>query len=49
MKEETKALTIQIPKTLHKDIKTLASSKGLKIRELAIEIFEAKLKKEGMR
>ncbi len=46
---ETKALTVQIPKELHKDVKTLSSSKGLKLREFIIELFEAKLKEEGIR
>ena len=40
MEVETKALTVQIPKDLHKDIKTVVSSKGLKLRELVIELFE---------
>ncbi|MBS6025739.1 MAG: hypothetical protein KIB00_16815 [Paeniclostridium sordellii] len=46
---EYKALTIKIDEKLHRRLKTLASSKGLKLRELATEIFENELKKEGMR
>lgn len=49
MEVEYKALTIQIPKDLHKDIKTLASSKGMKIKELVIDVLEEKLYREGVR
>lgn len=46
MKEEMehKPLTVKIPKGLHRYIKVLASSKGLKTRELIIDLFEKKLK-----
>lgn len=43
--EELKALTVQIPLRLHMNIKTLASSRGLKIKELVMELFEEELSK----
>ncbi|WP_158540690.1 hypothetical protein [Romboutsia weinsteinii] len=47
--DKLKPLTIQIPTSLHIDVKTLASSKGLKLREFVMEVFIKELKKEGMR
>lgn len=43
---EVKPLTIQIPTQLHTDLKILATSKGLKMKELCIEEFMQIIERE---
>lgn len=47
MGSRNKALTVQVPSELHTRIKTLASLKGLKLRELVVEALKEKLEREG--
>lgn len=49
MESGKKALTVQISKHLHTRVKTLASFKGLKLKELVVEALIEKLEKEGFR
>ena len=49
MERGKKALTVQISKHLHTRVKTLASIKGLKLKELVVEALIEKLEKEGFR
>lgn len=49
MERKNKPLTVQIPNKLHTRVKTLTSLKGLKLRELIIEVLEEKLEKEGFK
>lgn len=47
MENRNKALTVQIDKKLHTRVKTLASFKGLKLKELVVEALIEKLEREG--
>ena len=49
MERKTKPLTVQISKHLHTRVKTSASVKGLKLKELVVEALIEKLEKEGFR